>query len=104
MVAPAADFKTLKVIIQAPTRYSKHLFIKPHSSQADDLPAGRALFVAGIPLSIAAEDVAELFSAFGDVANLAIHPSNVSRTLPACAPHLRNMSARGQLVSGERTH
>lgn len=79
MVAPAVEFKTLKVIIQAPTPYSKHLFIKPHSSPADDLPEGCALFVAGIPLSITAEEVAELFSAFGDVGNLAIHPSKVWR-------------------------
>lgn len=78
MVAPAADFKSLRVNIQAAAPYSKDLFIKQHSGKDHGVPAGRALFIAGIPISIAAEDLVELFSAFGDVQSAAVHPTKTT--------------------------
>lgn len=77
MVTPSAEYKTLQVKVQAAAPFTKHLFLKQHSSREDDLPAGRTLFVAGIPLTISADDLVELFSAFGDVGSLAVHPSRV---------------------------
>lgn len=93
MVASSAEYKTLQVNIQAPLPFTKHLFLKPHSSREDDLPAGRALFVAGIPLTISADDLVELFSAFGDVGSLAVHPSKVGCMLPQMRRHIMHASA-----------
>lgn len=77
MVSPSAEYHTLEVKFQARLPFTKHLSLKPHSSRKDDLPAGRTLFVAGLPLTISANDLVELFSAFGNVSSLAVHPSKV---------------------------
>lgn len=59
--------------------YTKHLFLKAHGGEAgEEVPAARALFVAGLPLCVASDDLVQLFSVFGDVAALALHPSEVS--------------------------
>lgn len=61
--------------------YTKHVFLKPHAGEpGDDVPATRALFVAGLPLCVASDDLVDLFSVFGDVAALALHPSEVRYT------------------------
>ena len=90
MVSPSAEYHTLEVRFQARLPFTKHLSLKPHSSRKDDLPAGRTLFVAGIPVTISANDLVELFSAFGDVSSLAVHPSqvitvwNLQSLIPPC--------------------
>lgn len=64
--------------VQAAIPYSKYLFLRAHAgSEDDDLPPSRALFVAGLPLCVATDDLLELFSVFGSVAALAVHPSQV---------------------------
>jgi hypothetical protein len=85
MVSPSADYQTLEVRYQARLPFTKHLSLKPHSSRKDDLPAGRTLFVAGIPVIISANDLVELFSAFGDVSSLAVHPSKVGMPVHSLA-------------------
>jgi RNA recognition motif-containing protein len=77
MVSPSANYHSLEVRFQARLPFTKHLSLKPHSSRKDDLPAGRTLFVAGIPVTISANDLVELFSAFGNVSSLAVHPTKV---------------------------
>ena len=90
MVSPSAEYHTLEVRLQARLPFTKHLSLKPHSSRKDDLPAGRTLLVAGIPVTISANDLVELFSAFGNVSSLAVHPSkvitlwNLKSLIPPC--------------------
>ena len=71
--------------VQASVPYTKHLFLKPHTGDGDGedgAPATRALFVAGLPLCVASDDLVQLFSVFGDVATLALHPSEVPSRCP----------------------
>jgi hypothetical protein len=88
MVSPSAEYHSLEVRFQARLPFTKHLSLKPHSSRKDDLPAGRTLFVAGLPLTISANDLVELFSVFGNVSSLAVHPSKVGtvRSVAVCDP------------------
>ena len=84
MIAPAAEYTSLKILIQGPTPHTKTLFLKPHSGASHTTPAGCALFVAGIPLTISAQDVVEIFAAFGHLETSALHPSGVGHRLPPC--------------------
>ena len=48
-----------------------------HKGQGDGLPDDRTLFVAGLPVVLANENLAELLSRYGNVERTAVHPNQV---------------------------
>ncbi len=48
-----------------------------HKGQRDGLPDDRTLFVAGLPVVLANENLAELLSRYGAVERAAVHPNQV---------------------------
>ena len=51
--------------------------LQVHNGQGDGLPDNRALFVAGLPVVLADENLAVLLSRYGDIERAAIHPDQV---------------------------
>ena len=50
-----------------------------HKGQGDGLPDDRTLFVAGLPVVLANENLAQLLSRYGAVERAAVHPNQVRR-------------------------
>ncbi|CAG9466139.1 unnamed protein product [Pedinophyceae sp. YPF-701] len=72
----------------------KNIFIKRHRGEDTVVDPQRSLFVCGMPLGMAAEDLGELLGAFGDVENTAMHASGTSAmVLFAAAESVRNALA-----------
>lgn len=68
--------------MQATIPYSKHVFLRAHKADDENNPSpAHALFVTGLPLGVATEDLLQLFSCFGTISTLALHPSQVSGIL-----------------------
>jgi hypothetical protein len=77
MAEAGTSYSVLPIKLHPRDAIVRHLYLKPQAG-GDTLPAGRALFVAGLPAELHEGALLELFSRFGDVERAALHGSRLS--------------------------
>lgn len=93
---PSTSYRVLPVRLKTPggPAVTRYLYIKPHSSPADQLPKERAVFVAGVPAALQGTALVDLFGRFGEIERAALHGSRVSAVLLFAAAEGRDKLMR----------
>ena len=70
----SSSYSVLKLHLRGSSDQTRYLYLKPHTG-SDALPTDRAIFVAGLPAQLGESSLLALFSRFGAVERVAVHPS-----------------------------
>lgn len=70
----STSYSVLKLHLRGSSDQTRYLYLKPHTG-SDALPKDRAIFVAGLPAQLGESSLLALFSRFGAVERVAVHPS-----------------------------
>jgi hypothetical protein len=73
----AKEFQSLGLRLHADTPHISYVFIKHHKPKEGEAEVPNALYVAGLPLGLDEVSLEAVFSVFGHVANVVLHPSKV---------------------------
>ncbi|WIA09053.1 hypothetical protein OEZ85_008467 [Tetradesmus obliquus] len=74
----AKEFTSLRLRLHADAPHISYVFIKHHKPKEGEAEVPNALYVAGLPLGLDEVSLEAVFSVFGHVANVVLHPSKRS--------------------------
>lgn len=75
--AGSKEYKSLGLRLHANSPCISYVFAKHHKPLDSDSEVANALYVTGLPLGLDEVSLESIFSVFGEVANVVVHPTKV---------------------------